>query len=193
MKQMARSATILTSDKWLLRAHAPIGSSRTDNLNFRGWLGDVGLDSFVDALPPTAEQLYWESLSANTNLDQPGEYLYLILQRLDIDGRSALDTLGPSVVGDPDDDGLPDVVDAFGDSMQLRIVQVKAMPTPNSGTGLNETWTDIDPGLINWKQSSQIGTTGIQIPNGYELLNPAIPRSIGKIRFQVISPNLEEI
>ena len=74
----------------------------------------------------TAEMLHWQSQAGNQDLDQPGEFLSLILSRIDIDGISALESLGPNVVGDPDGDGLLDIVDAFGDSMALRIFQEDA-------------------------------------------------------------------
>ena len=74
----------------------------------------------------TAEMLHWKSQTGNEDLDQPGEFLSLILSRIDIDGISALESLGPNVVGDPDGDGLLDIVDAFGDSMALRIFQEDA-------------------------------------------------------------------
>ena len=74
----------------------------------------------------TAEMLHWQSQAGNEDLDQPGEFLSLILSRIDIDGISALESLGPNVVGDPDGDGLLDIVDAFGDSMALRIFQEDA-------------------------------------------------------------------
>ena len=67
--------------------------------------------------------LYWGSLTGADVPDQPGEFLHLILSRIDIDGISALESLGPNVVGDPDGDGLLDIVDAFGDSMALVAVQ----------------------------------------------------------------------
>ena len=71
----------------------------------------------------TGEMLYWGSLTGADVPDQPGEFLHLILSRIDIDGISALESLGPNVVGDPDGDGLLDIVDAFGDSMALVAVQ----------------------------------------------------------------------
>ena len=71
----------------------------------------------------TAEMLYWGSLTGADVPDQPGEFLHLILSRIDIDGISALESLGPNVVGDPDGDGLLDIVDAFGDSMALVAAQ----------------------------------------------------------------------
>ena len=148
---------------------------------------------------------FWQSIASAGDLEfkEPGEYLFLILSRIDIDGISALESLGPNVVGDPDDDGHPDIVDAFGDSMQLRILQVAVdignppvVPTLANG----DIWPDVADSEINWQQHNEFriadGSDGqglfVNVPQGYQFLDPVIPRSLGKIRFQVVSPRLEE-
>ena len=173
----------------------PTGTPPIDSTTpiFRDWLDNTYNSTFRNSLEGeviTAEMRYWQGLASNPLLDQPGEYLYLILQRIDIDGKSALETLGRNIVGNTDGDIFPEIVDGFGDSLHLRIVQVAAT---GDGGGRNEIWTDVPEAQINWKQSSLIGATSFKIPNGYQFLNPVIPRSINKIRFQVVSPNLEEI
>ena len=175
----------------LITTTDPIGGATDD---FQSWLDNAYSSTFTMALKTeveTAEMSYWQSFTGNAFLDQPGEFLYLILQRIDIDGSSALESLGPNVVVNTDGDMFPEIVDAFGDSMQLRIVQVQA--TSDSPASKNAIWTDVAPANINWEQSSPIGIANFKIPNGYQFLNPAIPRSLNKIRFQVVSPNLEEI
>ena len=181
-------------------------------LNFRGWAQGVnGFDStgqtFVEFLDGTrtAEMAFWQSIASAGDLEfkEPGEYLFLILSRIDIDGISALESLGPNVVGDPDGDGHPDIVDAFGDSMQLRILQVAVdignppvVPTLADG----DIWPDVADSEINWQQHNEFriadGSDGqglfVNVPRGYQFLEPVIPRSLGKIRFQVVSPKLEE-
>ena len=181
-------------------------------LNFRGWAQGVnGFDSngqtFVEFLDGTrtAEMAFWQSIASagDPEFKEPGEYLFLILSRIDIDGISALESLGPNVVGDPDDDGHPDIVDAFGDSMQLRILQVAVdignppvVPTLAGG----DIWPDVADSEINWQQHNEFriadGSDGqglfVNVPQGYQFLDPVIPRSLGKIRFQVVSPRLEE-
>ena len=64
--------------------------------------------------------------------DNPGEYLYEVLSRIDVDGTSGVEALGNAAIGnsDVDDDpAMPDpyleVVDAWGNPLQLRILQVK--------------------------------------------------------------------
>jgi len=157
---------------------------------------------FLDSIS-TAEMAFWQSRAGDSTLNEPGEYLYLILSRINVGGISALESLGSnsSIVGDPDGDGNPDIIDAFGDSMQLRIVQVAVTETAVSG---NDIWTDVADSEINWQQHTEepiaVGPDGLEntsddffvnVPQGYQFLDPVIPRSLGKIRFQVVSPNLE--
>ena len=187
---------------------APVSSPPNPDLmvNFRGWAVDVFGDPslFIDYLDTiqTAEMVYWESFVGDLDLKEPGEYLYLILSRIDVGGISALESLGPNVVGNPDGDGHPDIVDAFGDSMQLRIVQVAVADTAFPG---DDNWTDVPDSEINWQQHNvlpiaegpdgQEGTPDdlfVNVPRGYQFLSPVIPRSLGQIRFQVVSPRLEE-
>ena len=187
---------------------APVSSPPNPDLmvNFRGWAVDVFGDPslFIDYLDTiqTAEMVYWESFVGDLDLKEPGEYLYLILSRIDIGGISALESLGPNVVGNPDGDGHPDIVDAFGDSMQLRIVQVAVTDMAIPG---NDIWTDVPDSQIDWQLHDElsiaVGPDGlantsddlvVNMPRGYQFLDPVIPRSLGKIRFQVVSPNLEE-
>ena len=186
---------------------APVSSPPNPDLmvNFRGWAeNEFSNAMFTQYLinTQTAEMRFWESFVGDPDLKEPGEYLYLILSRIDIGGISALESLGPNVVGNPDGDGHPDIVDAFGDSMQLRIVQIEVadMALPE-----NDIWTDVPDSRINWQQHNElsiaVGPDGLEntsddlvvnIPRGYQFLDPVIPRSLGKIRFQVVSPNLEE-
>ena len=177
-------------------------------VNFRGWAASVfgSPSTFLDFLDSTqtAEMVFWQNFSMNVDAEfkEPGEYLFLILSRIDIGGISALESLGPNVVGDPDGDGHPDIVDAFGDSMQLRIVQVAVADTTLPG---NDIWTDVPDSQINWQLHDElsiaVGPDGlantsddlvVNVPRGYQFLAPVIPRSLGQIRFQVVSPNLEE-
>ena len=183
---------------------APAGAQApgTEELgNFRTWMMNKYDDAFINGLEDqvsTAEMAYWQTVGGD--VDQPGEYLYKILERIDIDGISALEVLGTRVIGDTDDDNVPEIVDAFGNSMQLRIVQVGVTDTAVPG---NDIWSDIPESEINWQLSSadldRNGTIDddedeqVKIPNGYQFLNPAVHRPFSKIRFQVVSPTLEAI
>ena len=186
---------------------APVSSPPNPDLmvNFRGWAeNEFSNAMFTQYLinTQTAEMRFWETFDGDSTLNAPGEYLFLILSRIDVGGISALESLGPNLVGNPDNDDHPDIVDAFGDSMQLRIVQVAVADTALPG---NDIWTDVPDSQINWQQHNElsiaVGPDGLEntsddlvvnIPRGYQFLDPVIPRSLGKIRFQVVSPNLEE-
>ena len=178
-------------------------------VNFRGWAESVfgSPSQFVDYLDgtQTAEMAYWKSLEGDPDLREPGEYLYLILSRIDIGGISALESLGPNVVGNPDGDLHPDIVDAFGDSMQLRILQVAVDLGDPPVVPTDDIWTDVPDSQINWQLHDElsiaVGPDGlantsddlvVNMPRGYQFLDPVIPRSLGQIRFQVVSPRLEE-
>jgi len=175
----------------LASADALVPVDSTTGINFREWAdsqlnGDAivdfldSLDTFdpKDTLNPTAEMQFWQSVSGDRELDLPGEYLYLILERLNIDGSSALESLGPNVVANSDNDDYPEIVDAFGDSLQLRIVQV----------------LDVTTEQTDWNRLVAVpGGNGIKIPSGYQFLDPSESRSTNQIRFQVVSSNLEEI
>ena len=185
-------------------------------VNFRAWAQGIGGTSngqtfiqFLDdqVITRTAEMAFWQNIATSVDADfkEPGEYLFLILSRIDVGGISALESLGPNVVGDPDNDGHPDIVDAFGDSMQLRIVQVAVQHANPPAFPGDDNWTDVPDSEINWQQHNvlpiaegpdgQEGTPDdlfVNVPRGYQFLSPVIPRSLGQIRFQVVSPRLEE-
>ena len=186
---------------------APVNSPPDPVLgvNFRGWAeNEFSNAMFTQYLinTQTAEMRFWETFDGDSTLNAPGEYLFLILSRIDVGGISALESLGPNLVGNPDNDDHPDIVDAFGDSMQLRIVQVAVADTTLPG---NDIWTDVPDSQINWQLHDElsiaVGPDGqegtpddlfVNVPSGYQFLSPVIPRSLGQIRFQVVSPRLEE-
>ena len=56
-------------------------------------------------------------------LDLPGEYLHEILRSIQVDGQSAVESLGSSAIGDFDNDGIPEVVDAWGEPLLFDIEQ----------------------------------------------------------------------
>ena len=56
-------------------------------------------------------------------LDLPGEYLYEILRSIQVDGQSAVESLGSSAIADTDGDRFPEVVDAWGEPLLFDIEQ----------------------------------------------------------------------
>jgi prepilin-type N-terminal cleavage/methylation domain-containing protein len=170
------------------------------NQSFRSWLSNAypngNLANFL-ANRQTAEVLFWQNFAASLpnpapdpakTFSDPGEYLFVQLSRINIDGSTALELLGPNAVGDPDDDGHPDIVDAFGESMGLKIFQ--AAPNAMLTDVSNDSWAF---GETNWKQRTppEIAGRGIN-PAGYQIASSIVPSPISTIRIQVVSPRLEE-
>ena len=56
-------------------------------------------------------------------LDLPGEYLHEILRSIQIDGQSAVESLGSSAIANTDNDRFPEVVDAWGEPLLFDIEQ----------------------------------------------------------------------
>ena len=56
-------------------------------------------------------------------LDLPGEYLHEILRSIQVDGQSAVESLGSSAIADTDGDRFPEVVDAWGEPLLFDIEQ----------------------------------------------------------------------
>ncbi|MEM9941311.1 MAG: prepilin-type N-terminal cleavage/methylation domain-containing protein [Planctomycetota bacterium] len=183
---------------------SPVGSP---SLGFRNWLsqeypnavGGVTLLNRLNSLTSSKiNQL--SALNGNPNYNLPSELLYVILAQLDVEGQQALDLLGNRAVGDTDLDGIPEVVDAYGNSesgLQLLIYQVDVEPAfkvaPSLQTAANK---DIYPDFNSVTQAPgqdpdfDVTNLATLLPQGYDVLDPTIPREVGKIRFEVISPNL---
>ncbi|MEL7497571.1 MAG: type II secretion system protein [Planctomycetota bacterium] len=185
---------------------AALGSTAPYDLPFKDWLDAndpvYGYDSPVSGVllsdylaedrHITGRIRYWQKFNnvinpspGNANFNNPGEYLYRLLEQIDIDGTSALEALGPAAVGDPDSDGNPDIIDEWGQSMQFRVLQVgidEVISKPDE-----DVFNDVDDTLLDWNFEDP--TT--LLPLGYDVINPTIPRSISKIRIQVVSTKLD--
>ena len=57
------------------------------------------------------------------DLDLPGEYLHEILRSIQVDGQSAVESLGSSAIANTDNDRFPEVVDAWGEPLLFDIEQ----------------------------------------------------------------------
>ena len=184
----------------------------TGGTGFTSWLnarhpGAPGLRVFLNGFRSSRVRAWGNfasSLSTTTTdanyfekFNLPGEYLYQTLAQLDIDGTPAIELLGPQAIGNSDDDAFLEVVDAFGDPLQLRIWQVDAIEVASSSTastplspGVTDVWVDKTPDvgpfpLIDFESRAPNG-----VPDGYSVIDPTIPRPINKIRFEVISTRL---
>lgn len=141
---------------------------------FGDWLDTnySGLRGALASVRPAGAQ-HFAKFSGDAKFDLPGEYLYEILSRIDHDGVSGVESLGTPAIADSDADDYPEVVDAWDQPLELRVLQVDV---DAGGNDLPVDWTNRDPVTL--------------MPQGYTYLNPTVPRDIEKIRFQVISRSL---
>ena len=100
-------------------------------------------------------------------LDLPAEYLHEILRSVQIDGQSAVEMLGNSAIDDVDGDGIPEVVDAWGDPLLFDLEQFSAtVDTTDNSVRSNS--------------------------NGFVPLDPRYPMALGDIRLVVGSSRIPE-
>ncbi|MFK7769893.1 MAG: type II secretion system protein [Mariniblastus sp.] len=166
----------------------------TGGLGFRDWLdgafvnGSPSLSTRLQGVTPV-KTLSWQRIAASPNwesFDLPGEYLYAILERIEIDGEPAIEMLGPAAVGNSDQDVWPEIVDSWGEPMNLRIWQVDAIEVDSSGapTPGTDIWEDVANDF-----TQRDPATGF--PIGYTVMDATVPRDLTKIRFEVASTRLE--
>lgn len=176
----------------------------TGSDSFSDWLDDwyptpvngLTLRQRLANLVPSRVQSYGPMKSGavtDPDFNLPGEYLYAALERMDVDGTPATELLGKASIGNTDEDGYPEVIDAWGEPMQLRIWQVAAtrQETDSAGNDLVDVWeddSDLD-GTPDNDRNFDIGdlSTG---PFGYVVIDPTIPRVLQKVRFEVVSTRL---
>ena len=182
------------------------GADAPNAADFTSWLGDNYPDppqnsggAVITTLPATLaarlanlrtagiqslKPLNPDPFVAGGPFNLPGEYLYAVLARMNIDGSSGIELVGNQAVGNVDSDAFPELVDAWGEPLQLRIWQIATVETaPVVGTPSPVVYQDVPDEDINF----DIVDPTTRIPMGHVLLNPSIPREIQKIRFQVVS------
>ena len=161
---------------------------------------------------PSGAVLGWQQFNTTTNppadpgrvVDLPSEYLYKILNNIQYQGTTAVESLGSRAVGDTDSDGHLEIVDAWGDPLEMRIFQVAVNendPSYLMGQHLQDIFVDFpDPQGTNWTDRNPTrvdARTGLEntlrFPLGYASLNPAIPRPLEKIVVDIVSPNMRDI
>ena len=177
----------------------PVVNGATNSIGFEEWLrtnypmapgGALPLelaDELANRVPAGVKSL--ERL-IDPDMDLPGEYLYAVLQRMDVDGTPAVETIGNAAIGNTDDDRFPELIDAWDEPLQLRIWQVDAVAAATNagnypGTSTPVVFQDVPAADIDFDSVDADG-----VPLGYVGFNPQIPRQIDKIRFQIFSPRL---
>lgn len=149
--------------------------------------GGLTLRALLTANRPAKVQTFNTRIAATGNtafFNLPGEYLYEILSRIDVEGESGIELLGTRVIGNSDDDMFPEVVDAWGDPMLLRIWQIGAEPGPDFA---NDVYEDVKlPGNPN-VHGHDFDILDGAFPQGYTVIDPTVPREVSQIRFEVTS------
>lgn len=105
--------------------------------------------------------------NAKSNFNLPAEYLYEIVRGIDFDGVSGLESIGQSSIGDSDQDGFLEIVDAWGAPLDFQILQLNA--------------------------SKEFGKEVYRDGTGFVGLDTKVPRSLDKLRFVITSPNMPTI
>ncbi|MFK7737254.1 MAG: type II secretion system protein, partial [Pirellulaceae bacterium] len=101
---------------------------------------------------------------------QHSELLYLIVASSNYNGSSALEYFRPSEVGDPDDDGLLEFVDAWGDS----IVWIR-WPAGFTSDLVRYADSDaMDPLRTDWRYRKEVGNYTVEEPWRPKTLVPLI-------------------
>ncbi len=160
------------------------------DVHYPTMVSGMTLHQRLKALTPAGVNT-WAPFNGNSDFNLPGEYLYEILKRIDSDGSSGIEGLGNAAIGDSDVDFDIDpntifleVVDSFGEPMQLRILQVIGTETaPQS-----DLWNDSP---TNWTLKETNPGLPVGLPVGFSTLNAVIPRELDQIRVHIVSPRLD--
>ena len=171
----------------------PVGFRTWLETNYMNPVNETPLSERLDQLKTSAIRSLErfnpdpDNADAGDPFNLPGEYLYAVLERLDVDGTPAVELLGNAIVGNVDGDQFSELIDAWGEPLQLRIWQVDSMPNLELGayddgvsSVINEDVEELDFDLLDAEG----------VPTGYVGLDPQIPREIRKIRFEVVSTRM---
>ena len=91
--------------------------------NYPQQVSNTRLTILLNGLSSSSAVKFRRLVDDGDELDLPGEYLHEILRSIQIDGQSAVESLGSSAIGDFDNDGIPEVVDAWGEPLLFDIEQ----------------------------------------------------------------------
>ena len=150
----------------------------------------------------SAKTQVYSRMAGNVDFNLPGEYLHALLSTIYIDGERGVDLLPNNAIGDYDQDGILEVVDAWGEPMALVVFQVETIDPPATPDVYLDRDDDTSRGgnQINYVLGGQTQVSegpdfetideADGLPVGYTVLNPTIPRDLGKIKFEVLSSRM---
>lgn len=123
----------------------------------RRTVASVGSGWFQNTQPPAAATSYWSFEH------QGAECLYLIISNLREGDSSALDFFKENEIGDVDDDGMPEILDGWGNPIEfLRWAPGFAtLPGPDGAWGDAGTDDDSDGTVDNQTEAGSIGSDDI--------------------------------
>ena len=177
-----------------------LGQDGGVGIGFTEWLDNNYQNPIVPDGPVLSERLSDLKTSGiksfarlnDGDFDLPGEYLYAVLQRMDIDGTPAVELIGNAAVGNVDGDPYPELIDAWGEPLQLRIWQVDVKDS-GEFTGEAGLYPDgVTPVIFEDVDTLDFDVIDEEtsFPTGYVPLNPQVPRVVQQIRFQIVSTRI---
>ncbi|MCA9130656.1 MAG: prepilin-type N-terminal cleavage/methylation domain-containing protein [Planctomycetales bacterium] len=113
------------------------------------YIGPVAANPALDAIPPAVRDVLFEN--------QPAEMLYQIVASSTYEGGSAIEAFRPSEIGDTDNDGLPEFLDAWGTPIRwIRWPSGFASPlnTPFNEASNSGNSDALDPIRTDWRWAS---------------------------------------
>ena len=141
----------------------------------------------------TASVLRWNNwsgaIAAGTDSTaNSAEVLYRILSDLDVDGTSGIDLLGNPAVGDSDEDGVLEVVDAWGGPLRFEFLQRVIVPAEQDLAAPPATPPAMRSGV--WETVDPMFFPGFAEVTDFDVVLPNLP---SEIQFFVTSNKLLEV
>ena len=174
----------------------PVSAGVFPSDEFRQWLvenfdnrpsnGDTAGTEFADALNARAPANIYRLAAFGPSLDSNAECLTAILLGIRVNGTTGIEPLGKSAFVDFDNDGLPSLVDAWGDPVNFFIRYISDEDVNGDGEPDNRPLAD---GVIGGKGSGELFDAALYT-NTTAFPNEAIGTfELGNIQVVVTSNN----
>lgn len=163
------------------------------NYRFSGGITRWANWNFDPNVPNTVDSV--NARSAEQRLADSSELLYAILNQIDFDGSSALDSLGSNAIGDSDGDGQLEIIDAWGEPIVFQFHQVN-LERQNPGPVSDGVWAVLDPNLLTeFEVDTRLAADGSFDAASFAAaeISAAKPVRVDQIRPFVTSERLLEI